>query len=230
MKVVYLFVTFCCLCNLLCIAQPDGPWQAVKERRELPPTDHDLFNGYEYVDYDQRVYGKEHPYYRDRTLTPGTVWYCGRVYRHVPLNYDIVKDLVITRYKNNINRICLLAEKVDSFMIYGRMFIRMQAPLATGYYARLYKGRSALFGRYSKIFSSLVVIDNAAWDAIAPAHTFYLQVNGRFHAVKNKQALLQLLRDRKKELKRFIRREAVSFKADPEAALISVITYYDTLG
>ena len=76
----------------------------------------------------------------------------------MPLLYDIVKGELLTHDPTNNYVIRLNTERVQSFIISGHKFVRLNqdndkgSPLRTGFYDLLYNGNTALYKRVSKIF------------------------------------------------------------------------------
>ncbi len=58
---------------------------------------------------------------------------------------------------------------------------------------------------------------------------YYVVKDGNFHVVKTKGSVLQVLSDRKSELKNFLRKNRIRYNDDREKAIVRLTEFYDTL-
>jgi hypothetical protein len=192
-----------------------------------------LYNGSEHGPYDFRIAG--HPYYVSNLLQPGYVYYDGTLYSQVNLALDIVRDeLTINRFNNNF-RMRLATEKVSYFSLLNHFFVRLvldstkQSTLPTGFYDRLYNGHIKFYAkRHKKIDESITPEEgDKLW--FTENDLFYIYLKDRYYLVKNKKELFNIFKDRKKDLKKFLRKNKLDFKDDPEATILRSVEYCNQL-
>jgi hypothetical protein len=191
-----------------------------------------LYRGAEYASYDLRL-REGNPYFIDKKRHPGTVFYDSVQYAHVLLLYDEVKDLVILYDVFNLFKINLYSELLDRFTIGDHQFIRLRDSLNptqphNGFYEVLYKGRISLLKKEKKIIQEDLYAGNQVEYYISGADTsYYLKKANDYYPVKNTRSLLRALKDRGKEVKKFIRSNGLSLRKDRENTLLKVSAWYD---
>jgi hypothetical protein len=192
-----------------------------------------LFRGDEYATYDFRL-REGNPYFGDKRRHPGTVVYDSVMYNHVLLLYDEVKDLVILFDFTNLFKITLFPELIDRFTIEDHHFIRLKDSLnpnqpRNGFYEVMYQGRMTLLKKEKKTVQEDLNAGTVAEYYIQGADTsYYLKKNNVYYPVKNTKSLLHALKDRSKDVKRFIRSNHLSMRRDREHTLLKVAAWYDS--
>jgi hypothetical protein len=188
-----------------------------------------LYNGSDYVIYLPK--DEEHPYFKNDDWGTGSVVYWGELYENIPLLFDLSVDQIITEHDRG-NPIKLLAEKVQSFVIWDHTFVRLypddKNKISPGFYDQLYNGKSKVYAKYSKNYR-----EELESTRVIPQFDenvrYYLVKDGVFTVVKSKASVLQVLSDHKSEIKNFIRKNHVVFKGNRDQALVRVTQFYDTL-
>jgi hypothetical protein len=191
-----------------------------------------LYNGSEYVNYDNHIEG--HQFFESQVLEEGSVMYDGILYKNVPMLYDIVKDEVIIEHFDRYYKIRLVSERINYFSLLNHTFVRFKKDpesrpeLETGFYEILYDGQLTVLlkkaKRYKETIESQRVIRQFLED-----DQYYLYKNTSFHPVKGKLSVIQVLKDRKKEVRQFIRQHHLTFKANIGQDLTSISLFYDKL-
>ena len=191
-----------------------------------------LYNGPEYLTYDKRIAGN--PFFKTDSLTSGDIAYDGSHYFNIPMLYDIIYDeVVINRYQQNF-RISLLREKMKGFTFLNHTFYRMEKDslhgvlLSPGFYDQLYQGKiTVLAKRKKKILEKIEYTMNTI-SYLADDH-FYINRNNTYFEVTNKASLLKVFSNKKKEIRKFLRKHKLKFKTDQEKAILQSAAYYDQL-
>jgi hypothetical protein len=192
-------------------------------------SDSRLYNGREYI--RNGTPAKGFPYFEWDSLRPGSLTYDGISY-DVPLEYDLAQDqLVIRNYADNI-LISLVAERTSHFSIgpfhfsyFGTGASRLQDP---GFYQELFAGSHVtLLARKHKnlVFPST----NDEQPNYVQINTYFLLLEGSSYKIDSEKELLDVLNDRKEELKKYIRKNHLSFKHHLEESLDQTIAYYQQL-
>ncbi|HVM87431.1 MAG TPA: hypothetical protein VMT76_04535 [Puia sp.] len=191
-----------------------------------------LNNGSEYVAYDFRIKG--HPYFESGTLQKGNVMYCGTLYDEIDMAYDIVEDaLIILKNDDNV-RIRLAKEKIDSFLWLDHFFVRLvqdsnnKTSVPTGFYDRLYNGQIKLYARRKKIIMEKIEgNENERW--FQENDAYIIHKDKSYYPVQKESDLFNLLNDKKKEIKKYLRKNKIKFRKEKETAILAAIVYYDKL-
>jgi hypothetical protein len=212
----------CLLLNLTLFAQTTSTVTTVL-------GDSRLYNGREYI--RNGTPAKGFPYFQWDSLRPGSLTYDGITY-DIPLEYDLAQDqLVIRNYADNI-LISLVAEKTGHFSI-GPFHFRYFSPGTNhlqdpGFYQELFSGsRVTLLARRHKnlVFPST----NDEQPQYVQINTYFLLLNAGSYKIGSEKELLDILSDRKDELKKYIRKNHLSFKHQLEGSLAQTIAYYQQI-
>ena len=208
-------------------AQPASPLESYALNRL--GADSRLYNGREYI--RNGTPAKGFPNFEWDSLQPGSIDYDG-IFYEIPLEYDLAQDkLVIHNYADNI-LVSLIDEKTSRFSIgpytFRRMGTGIAQPLESGFYQELFVGGTVtLMARKHKTLVFPTSLDQLAHYVQFDA--FFLLLNGNSYKIIGEKELLDILRDRKDELKKYIRKNHLSFKRNMERSLIQTIAYYQQL-
>ena len=199
----------------------------------MTPETH-LFRGTEYVTYAQSL--KEgYPYFGENSKRKGMVAYNKIRYNDVYLYYDLVTGQVIMSDFYNVFKIALYSRLIDSFSIENHFFIHLRDSLnptapRNGFYERLYNGHIMLIKKERKDIQEDLYSSNVAQRFIHGADSaYYLKIGDVYHPVNNNRSLRNVLKDHKKDLKKFIRTQQLSMHKQREITLIKVTAWYDSL-
>ena len=242
----------CCLCCLIIckssIAQTSSDIGLLNESLRTVIAVHDemlgenihLYNGPENAGYNHLSIGN--PYYLADVVQPGSVFYDGILYRQVPMLYDLVQDNVVivrynrdsisTDYRNSL-RMDLIRNWVGWFAFAGHDFIRLEADsnsrnMKDGFYDRVYNGNiKVLIKRTKRYVEEVKGLElERRYDMV---DYYYVQKGGRYYAIRTKKSFLQLLKNKKKELSSFARKNKLKFKKNREGYITELSRYYDQL-
>ncbi|MCW3116282.1 MAG: hypothetical protein JWM28_364 [Chitinophagaceae bacterium] len=199
-----------------------------------------LYNGPQNAGYNHLSTG--HPYFIADEVQPGSVFYDGILYRGVLMLYDLEQDnAVIVRYNNeniseeyrNILRMDLIRNQVGWFTLPGHEFVRLEADsnsrdMKDGFYDRVYNGKIKVFIKRTK--KHVEEVKGSELERRYDAHDFYyIQKSGIYYNIKTKKSVLQLFKDKKKELAAFTRKNKLKFKRNKEGFITELSRYYDQL-
>ena len=123
-------------------------------------------------------------------------------------------------------------EMVDSFnLILGnRTYHIINAGTDTlnvlkGYVNVLYKGPSALYVKYIKKIQPLA--DDGKYDLFYQEHLVYLRKGVEIIPVTGRKKLMNLLEDKKKEIRDYLKRSGIKVTQKDPYTFIPVLEYYD---
>ena len=193
-----------------------------------------LYSGISYYDSHSNILG--HQFFGEDYWEQGTVDYDGQHYDSIFLKYDIYRDqLLIENFNSDgfLSPIIIYQKRVDSFMLMNHHFIKIEgdtaAILRTGYYDLMYHGDDLQFlvRRRKDIVDSNEI--STIREEFLQKDRYYIKKGTDYYRFRKKGALLKLLKDRKKELKTFIRGRAMQFALQPDVQFAELIQYYDSL-
>ncbi len=191
-----------------------------------------LYRGIQYIDYAYTVQ-KGQPFFGPDSIRYGSVWYGGMAYDHVRMLYDLVKDQLVIADPYNIYKISLFMDLVDSFQLDGHLLLRIRDSLApsslrSGACELLYRGGVFLLKRERKYLHENVVItsDNVRL-FIDGSESYYLRIGHSYHPVNTRKELFGLMKDRRTEVRRLIRKSKLKWHTDKQGILLLVSAWYD---
>jgi hypothetical protein len=191
-----------------------------------------LYRGVQYIKYTDKL--KEgHPYFEENRMQKGTVWYNGVLYEDLSLIYDLVKDLLVISDPYNTNLVALISGQVDRFTLGSHLFIRLSDSLNpsaphNGFYEQLYSGRTTLLKKEVKTIGKEESMEDGIQKRIVSATSWYLKKGEVYYAVGTKKSLLNALKDRRKEGRKYIRDNGLDIQKDTDDALPKVLAWYDS--
>jgi hypothetical protein len=190
-----------------------------------------LYSGRVWRNIYSRVIGDQYLFTRE--FIPGTVTIGGKTYGTMPIRYDIYNDEIMTITDRNMV-IQLNREIVEmfSFRYNGKdyKFLKIdQDSLNTisGYVNVLFDGELSLYIKYKKEIS-LLAVDNK-YDQFLESYKVYLKKDGRLYSVSGNSEVLRIMKDRKKQVKRFMRENNLNLSKKNPENFVPVIEYYITL-
>jgi hypothetical protein len=193
-----------------------------------------LYTGSEYIPYNSRT-TSGHPWFESNFLEPGFINYEEVLYNKVNIAYDIVHDEVtINRYNENF-RIKLASEKIACFFFLNHFFVRLvqdstnKSVIATGFYEQLYNGKLKLFAKRIKKAKDQIVTDEGGKIWFEEHNLYYVQKNNKYYSVQSKVLLFDVLKDRKSEVQKYLRKNKIKFRKSPELTVLKAVEYYDQL-
>ncbi|HWZ15983.1 MAG TPA: hypothetical protein VNW95_12165 [Mucilaginibacter sp.] len=194
-----------------------------------------LYNGPEYFFYDPTTKGNA--YFMDvNAFTPGSVYYDGVYYTGVPMLYDLYSDEVAVLLYNHFSKYSLIKYRVKSFDFLDHHFVNIDvdtlsggSSIKSGYYDELYNGKTEVLVKRSKSVQTNTGGVTASERYYSPSRDFYIRKNKVYYSVSSQGSLLDIFKDKKKELQQYVKANEIRFRRDPEDAMVKVATYYDHL-
>ena len=197
-----------------------------------------LFNGPEYYFYNPVLF-KGSPNFLEKPYVLGNVCYEGVEYRGVNLLYDLYKNELVSLLYGKFLNYKLVNKKVQNFDLMGHHFININADslgansvLKGGYYDELYHGKMQVIAKLSKDLRLNVqeVGSTQMYSLFNPASMeLYLKKDGAYYHITSQDALLDVLKDHKKQVQQYIRSAKMKYRKQPDQTLVSAATYYDHL-
>jgi hypothetical protein len=191
-----------------------------------------LYQGAEYENYHFR-FEEGSPYFGGKDSVAGTILYDGVLYKDVFMKYDEVRDVMVIWYKNEA--IQPANEKIGYFTMAGHTFVRItldehsKDAASTGFYERLYAGRTTAFKRVVKTIMDNPDMTDGILRNIEQKTYFYLLTAHGIRRIGGKGDLMDALTGHRSEIGKFIESNNLNLKKDPDLLLARVAAYYDTL-
>jgi len=193
-----------------------------------------LYNGPDYELYNPTIKGNA--YFQDvNKFSSGTVTYDGLFFKDVPMMYDLNKNVVVVLLYNKFSMYTLLNERVERFDLLNHHFVNIiadslhtHAGIDAGFYDELYRGRVAVLAKYSKSIQTNSG-SNGLETYFSSSKSFYLMKGNNYYSISGQAALLDILKDKKKELQQYIKANKIKYRRAPEEAMIAIAGRYDEL-
>jgi len=201
-----------------------------------------LYNGSKNEGYNHVAIGN--PYFLSDQVQTGNVFYDDTYYQDVLMLYDLVQDnVVIVQYADekenispeyrNILRMNLVKSKIGWFTMPGHEFVLLKADSSSigmppGFYERMYNGGTKLFVKRTKVYVEEVK-GNELERRFDLRTLFYVQKDGKYYAVRSQKTLFRVLKDKRKDLGSFTRKNKKRFRKNKELLMFETTRYYDQL-
>ena len=194
-----------------------------------------LYNGAEYYFYDPLIKGNAY-FSEVNAFTTGTVFYDGNLYNGVPMLYDIYSDKVVVLLYNHFSKFSLVKQKVRGFDFLDHHFVNIDADtlagntvIKSGYYDELYHGKSQILVKRSKNIQVNTGGQSGPQSYFNPATDYYLRKNNVYYSIGSQGSMLNIFKDKKKEIQQYLRTNQIKFRQNPEEAMVKIASYYDHL-
>ncbi len=185
-----------------------------------------LYNGQEYVPYSRlRRYNV---FFRDAlTWDKGTVTYDGMTYTDVPMIYDLYKNVLVVQLYNITSSYTLITEKITDFTLLNHHFVYKYAEngLEAGLYDQLYSGKTEILVKRKRT----LFITSGSLNTFPEDDQVFVKSGNIYYPAGNQHTLLSILKNKRKELRKYINDNNIVFKDAQEQATVRVVVYYDKL-
>jgi hypothetical protein len=192
-----------------------------------------IYNGPEYEGNDLTIAGN--PFFLSKNFVYGSVIYMGFRYDSIVMAYDCFRDELILAYPmvNEFFAIVPVKSRIDAFQIHAHEFVQIRDENKypgieeTGFFDVVYNGEHRILARREKRAASYVTGNYL--QRFEPDDYYYIRKDGIYHKVQGRRGLLNLFKDHKRELRRFIRQSNYDFKDGTDALLREAGAYLDEL-
>jgi hypothetical protein len=193
-----------------------------------------LYNGPEYYFYDPIIKGNAY-YDNLNAFTPGSINYDNMQFKGVPMLYDIYSDQVVILLYNRFTKLTLIKDKVSSFDFLGQHFIRVDTVaflnnpvIKPGYYQELYNGHVQVLARRTKDMQNTPSTETVE-QYFNAENAYFIKKNNLYYGFSGQRELLGILKDKKKQLQKYIKDNHIKYRRNPEEAMVKIASYYDHL-
>jgi hypothetical protein len=184
-----------------------------------------LYNGVEYT--KGVTYNNESPFFGGDDFFKGDLTYYGNFYKGLDLQYDCQDDVVLLKYPFGEKRIQLIKEKLEAFSLGEHKFVKAPVQGAGGgFYEQLYKGKRIVLVQWQK----RIVLNLSQQERYEMYKSIYLFDGKNSTRITKASELLNLMGDRKKGIRQFYHDNRLSFKKDPEKAVVLMVEKAESEG
>src|SRR5690349_3761701 len=193
-----------------------------------------LYKGSEYVDYAYTI-TEGTPFFETSQFRTGSVVYDGILYENVPLLYDEVIDELVLANINGGSKIKLNKESVAAFNLLNHHFVKLdqdssgKSPVRSGFYDLLYEGSLSVYKKQTKKVMERVTFSLGLERIIDEQNAYFIKQGKSYYPINTRRDALNLVKDKKKEIQQFLKKNRLSVRRSKEIALIKMAAYYDQL-
>jgi len=170
----------------------------------------DINNGLAYTDPYSSP--NSNLYFDNDTFEKGSLSYQGQKYYDTFLKYDIYRDILILNPQGGLlgfTGISLIKEKVESFSIYNRKFVKLDKDqfhltnFNSGYYEISEHNSDFIFyTKHSKLMQKKIDDDRITY-LFSKSSLYYLFYKKTLYQINNKSEILKIFPDQKKQINEF---------------------------
>ena len=202
------------------------PEQVIDQFNTTIANQSELFNGALYELYPPANKGTF--YFLDKNYcVPALIRYDHTWYKNIPVLYDVYNDAMVSVSGNNLY--VLRPGKLSDLYFLNHHFIYVETEgtdgLAPGYYDQLYPGRSKVLVKRSKRIN-----DTKTTEIVYEDRTdIYVKKDSKYYLVNSKGSLLDIFKNKKKELNQYLDNNKIRYNKDKEGAVARLAIYYDQI-
>jgi hypothetical protein len=193
-----------------------------------------LYNGIEYKPFPEPYDG--HPFFESEYVEEGTVFFDGEVYEGMPIQYDLLSDLLILEHYDQLGYVGMMQphqEKITQFSLLNHTFILVDGDstggmLKDGFYDLLYNGSVKILAKRKK--SVVRDFENSQIKISFPQKNgYFLMKDNQYFPIKNKSSIVRALKANKRLFKQFITKNQLDFNENKENSIVALAAYYDQI-
>ncbi len=186
----------------------------------------EIYNGARYELYPPANKGTF--YFKDKNYCiPSLIRYNGTWFKNIPVLYDVHNDAMISVNGNNL--FVLDAERTSDIYLLEHHFIYLNTKspddLTPGFYDLLYDGKSQVLVKRTKLIDESKSTEIVYEDKTA----IYVKKDNKYLPVGSKGALMDIFKNKSKELNQYLKSNKIKYNKDEEGAVARLATYYDQI-
>jgi hypothetical protein len=188
----------------------------------------EIYNGKAYLGYSSASDGIA--FYRTSDWQEGSIVYGDIFYPNVFLKYDLYQNEVVIRHYNGYSAVTLFTPRIQSFSIGNAHFVNLPAEktLPPGIYEELVMGKVSLYAKRSKSKKENIAISGIEQKFVQQS-SFYVKKENVYYPAKTQSEIMELMKDKKNEIKAHFKANKIRFKRNQEAVLIEMVRYYNQI-
>jgi hypothetical protein len=189
-----------------------------------------IYKGIHHIGYPSSIEG--HAYFRSPNWQKGSVLYDHVLYENIVMKYDLYKDqLIVTPQDQGRMSIGLFSPRVTRFSFSKFNFIRIdnsneKTSPAPGFYLQLTYGKLTVLAKSTKIISDRIE-ERVFLQKFDETVKYYLLKDGIYYYVNNKKDILNVIKDKKKEVQQFLSKNKLNYRKNREHTLVAIAEFYN---
>ena len=195
-----------------------------------------LYYGPEYVEYFRQL-TNGHPFFLNNKFNLGTIKYDNILYENIRFKYDEVQDkLAIADAFSGTTCISPSFEKVSTFSIQDNLFIKLVKDTSnpsiprTGFYQVLHNNKQlCVLKKETKQILEDLNDKSGPKRYVYTSVKYFIRKGNTYYASNTRNSLLTIFKEKKTELRLFIRKNELDFFEDFEKSLMSLVDQYELL-
>ncbi len=188
-----------------------------------------IYNGVLHIGYSPSIEG--HAYFESSAWQKGFVIYNNVRYDNIIMKYDLLNDqLIVTPKEQGGMFIGLLSPRVKQFSFSAFTFIyidktKQNTFLSPGFYQQLVRGKLTVLAKRAKVISEKIE-GVTLLRKFQEKVKYYLLKDNQWQAVNRKKDILNVVKDRRKEIQKFLLKNKLNYRKDHEKTLIALAEFY----
>ena len=175
-----------------------------------------------------------HPFLDSEQYGAEELWLQGKQYEGIPINYDLYKQELVLQYSDYsgvARQLSLNEELIYGFTLNSRTFRKLLFPeTGTGYFQVVYAGELSFYFFWEKTMYYSPASNSTPYNYTKASRKAYLKKSGALHAIKSRSSFTQVFDKRyRKDLNRYLRKEAISFKTSSDESIQHLMEYCEEL-
>lgn len=166
------------------------------------------------------------PFFKNAHPVAGSIHYNGILYEHIPLLFDVLGKKVLTPLPGSPETLVEIdLNKVSFFAVEESRFVRL--PQSNDFLEVLHEDeKSSVYRLYRKEVKE-DLSGQFTERNITEIKTVYVLKEGTLHKIANRNALMKVYADKRKELANFLQKEKYDMKKDPASATVAAARFYN---
>jgi len=187
----------------------------------------ELYNGVEYHLYPPAYKGSAY-FQNNAIFKPAIVRYNGTWYKDVPVLYDMYSDVMVSALRDSLY--ALRTDKISEIYLSGHHFIYLdnRKSLTPGFYDQLYNGKTEVLVKRIRTVQKTVT-QQTVEVSYEDRDVIYIKNGSDYTQINSKASVLDVLKDKAKQLKQYLNDNKISYKKDKEQSIVKLASYYDQL-
>ena len=189
-----------------------------------------IYNGFEYRKKYRTLEGSNE-FYLTSQFVKGNIVYDQQPYYDIEMKYDINEDIIIVKLftQSSFNIIQLVKEKIESFSINNKRFVRITNNEKEGFYELLFKSNYlTLYKKHEKQRNERLDKDFVYY-VFKDKKEYFIQYNQKYHRIKSKADFSKLFPEQKKSINSFWKNNKVLYNSDYDMFLHKLSKHIETL-
>lgn len=200
----------------------------LKDSNRVFGLDQILYNGKRYL-YLPPPASKGHPYFSSKTYTAGTVTLQDHCYCNVFLNYDLLNQQLLLKYRDEKGTLTIIEVSkawLNKFTLGENTFEYLDLENNPRFFQVLGEGRIKVLYHWRKTLDVELAIGSYYLTYSAPIRETFLLIDGKIEPFRSKQGFLKLLDPQQRDaIKKFMRKNKIRLNKASDQEIKTLIQF-----